>query len=101
MHNDASKYQLPKSVVPRHYDIQVRPDFGSFRFSGRVAVDVDVGEPVSRIIVNSLGLKITEAHVVDGKGKRLDAVTTHAVVSFFDPMTGEAVEAAVLERCRH
>ena len=92
MHNDASKYQLPKSLVPLHYDILVRPDFGSFRFSGRVTVDVDVREPVSRIIVNSLGLKITEAHVVDGKGKRLDAVTTHAVVSFFDPMTGEAAE---------
>ena len=92
MHNDASQFQLPKSVVPRHYDILVRPDFGSFRFSGRVAVDVDVHEPVSWIIVNSLGLKITEAHVVDGKGKRLDAVTTHAVVSFFDPMTGEAAE---------
>ena len=51
MHNDASKYQLPKSVVPGHYDILVRPDFGSFRFSGRVVVDVEVREPVSRITV--------------------------------------------------
>ena len=57
--NDASPYQLPKGVVPRHYDLLVRPDFDSFRFSGRVVVDVEVREPVDRITVHSLGLKIT------------------------------------------
>ena len=100
MHNDASKYQLPKSVVPRHYDILVRPDFGSFRFSGRVAVDVEVREPVSRIIVNSLGLKITEAHVVDGKGKRLDAVTTHGRRELRRPHDGRDRRRAIRKRGR-
>jgi aminopeptidase N len=90
--SDPSQYQLPKSVVPRHYDIMVRPDFSSFRFGGRVVVDVEVREPVDRITVHSLGLKITRAHVVDSRGSRHDAVTTQADVSFVDPWTGEACE---------
>ena len=90
--NDVSSYQLPRSVVPRHYDIQVRPDFGSFRFSGRVAADVEVREPVDRITVHSLGLKITRAQMVDARGNRRNAVMTQARVSFVDPVTGEARE---------
>lgn len=89
---NASLYQLPKDVVPRHYDILVRPDFGPFRFHGSVSVDVEVREPVSRIMVNSLGLKISQAYVVDGRGTRLDAIKTPAAVSFIDPSTEEAVE---------
>ena len=88
--NDASAYQLPRSVVPRHYDIMVRPDLASFRFSGRVAVEVEVREPVDRITLHALGLKITEAHVMDNRGSRRDAVLTRATVSFVDPATGEA-----------
>lgn len=90
--HDASQYQLLKSVVPLHYDIQVMPDFGSFRFSGRVVVDVEVSEPVDRITVHSLGLKITRARVVDIRGGSRDAVTTQAKVSFVDSVTGETRE---------
>jgi puromycin-sensitive aminopeptidase len=78
-------------VVPSHYDILVKPDFGTFRFSGSMVVDVEVREPVKQIVVNSLGLKIIKAHALDSKGKRLDAVETQAVVNFFDPVTGEAL----------
>ncbi len=90
--NGVSQYQLPKSLVPRHYDVLMRPDFGSFRFSGRVAVDVEVREPVDRITVHSLGLKITRAQMVDSQGRRYEAVKTQARVSFVDPVTGEARE---------
>jgi puromycin-sensitive aminopeptidase len=89
---DTSYYQLPKSVVPRHYDIQLRPDFALFRFSGHVAVDMEVREPVSRIMLHSLGLKITEAHVVDESGLRFDSLKTQAVVGFIDPVSGVAGE---------
>ena len=78
--------------MPRHYDVLVRPDFGAFRFGGRVVVDMEVLEPVERITVHSLGLKITAAHVVDAGGRRRDAVTTQARVSFMDPVTGETRE---------
>ncbi len=99
---DVSPYQLPRSVVPRHYDLLVKPDFGSFRFSGRVVVDVEVLEPVDRFTVHALGLKIITAQIVDSRGGRREAATTQARVTFVDPVTGETREeqfpsAAVLD----
>jgi puromycin-sensitive aminopeptidase len=90
--NDASRYQLPKTVVPRHYDLRVQPDFGSFRFRGRVVVDVEVREAVDRITLHSLGLKITGAQVVSSRGQRHDAVMTRATVTFVDAETGKPRE---------
>ncbi|HUJ73835.1 MAG TPA: hypothetical protein VL359_03210, partial [bacterium] len=84
---DASQYQLPRTIVPRHYDILVKPDFETFRFSGRVTAHLQVLQPVDRAVMHSLGLKITAAHVVNGSGKRLDAVTTPGTVSFVSPQT--------------
>jgi len=88
---DASQHQLPRTIVPRHYDILVKPDFETFRFSGRVTAHLQVLQPVDRAVMHSLGLKITAAHVVNGSGKRLDAVTTPGTVSFVSPQTGEPV----------
>jgi puromycin-sensitive aminopeptidase len=89
--NDASLYQLPTTVVPRHYDIRIRPDFGSFRFQGHVVVDIDVREPVDRITVHSLGLKITGAQAIS-KGGRRDSVMTRAGVMVVDAETGQPRE---------
>ncbi|MGA2479725.1 MAG: M1 family metallopeptidase, partial [Spirochaetia bacterium] len=91
-HLDSSRFQLPKSVVPRHYDIVIRPDFNTFRFSGRVDVDIEMREPVDRITVHSLGLKITRAQVVDAHGVRHEAVTKRSKVRFVDPVSGEERE---------
>jgi puromycin-sensitive aminopeptidase len=90
--NDASFYQLPKTIVPRHYDIRIKPDFGSFRFGGLMTVDLEAREPVSKITLNAYGLKITEAHAIDSAGGRWDAIKAPALVRFFDPVTGEACE---------
>jgi len=87
---DPSAYQLPRDVVPRHYEVTVRPDLGTFRFSGSVAVEIDVLAPVSRITLHSLGLKLLKAYVVDGSGARQDADSAEAAVTFIDPVTGEA-----------
>ena len=87
--NDASRYQLPRTVVPHHYDIRVRPDFTSFRFDGWVSIEVDVRTPVSRIALHSLGLKITAAHVIATDGTRRDAEPAAAAVTFVHPVTGE------------
>jgi puromycin-sensitive aminopeptidase len=89
---EVSPYQLPRSVVPHHYAVHVRPDFGTFRFSGRVVIDVEVLEPVDRITVHALGLKITTAQAVDSRGGRREAAPVQARVSFIDPVTGEARE---------
>jgi puromycin-sensitive aminopeptidase len=92
MKNTASEWQLPRGVRPLHYDLRVRPDFNSFRFDGRVVIDVEVREPVESITVHAVGLKITAARIVDGTGTGREALKVPASVSFVDPETGEARE---------
>ena len=53
--------KLPKSVVPVQYDIIIVPDVVAGTFKGKVVVQLEVSEPTSQIVMNSLGLKITSA----------------------------------------
>ncbi len=89
---DTSKHQLPKTVVPRHYTVLEQPDMSTFRFTGSVTADIEVHEPVDKITLHSLGLKITRAYVVQENGTRLNALQTPAKVSFINPDTGESKE---------
>ena len=34
--------RLPKSVVPKHYDLQIKPDLKTFIFEGQETVKVEV-----------------------------------------------------------
>ena len=89
-HNGASPYQLPKTVAPRHYDILVEPDFHTFRFRSRAAIDIEVFEPVDHVMVHALGLKITRAYAENAAGAHQEALQSRASVTFIDPMSGEA-----------
>ncbi|MDB6017623.1 MAG: pepN [Pedosphaera sp.] len=53
--------QLPKTVVPRHYSIQIRPDLDKFTTRGSVTVDIEVLKPVKEIVLNALEMEITQA----------------------------------------
>ncbi|MEN8238452.1 MAG: M1 family metallopeptidase [Actinomycetota bacterium] len=59
-------YRLPRSVIPAHYAITLEPDLEAAAFTGSVLIDVDVREPVSSIIMNSIELEIAEAVVISG-----------------------------------
>jgi aminopeptidase N len=69
--------QLPKTVVPRHYDLQLRPDLEKFTTRGSVVIDIEVLKPVREIVLNALDLEITKASLLDPKetalAHRLDA----------------------------
>ncbi len=60
-----SDFRLPKTVVPSHYEIDLTPNFEELTFRGTVAIDVDVLEPVSSILINAHELTIGEASVED------------------------------------
>lgn len=53
--------QLPKTVVPTHYWLQVSPDPKTLTFTGRESVHINVTTPTKTITLNQLGLKITYA----------------------------------------
>jgi aminopeptidase N len=58
--------KLPKQVVPEEYAIRIVPDLGKFAFTGSETAKLNVREPVRRLVLNALEIKITGASL-DGK----------------------------------
>ena len=58
--DSSNPYRLPRTVVPRRYELRLEPDLGAFTFAGTVAVDIDVVEPVDEIVLNAAELEISE-----------------------------------------
>jgi aminopeptidase N len=58
---DKTPGQLPKSVIPHHYAIRIEPDIGTATLRGEETIEIEVREPVRELVLNSLGLEITDA----------------------------------------
>jgi puromycin-sensitive aminopeptidase len=52
---------LPRSVIPRRYEISLEPDLEAASFSGRETIQVEVVEPLAEILINSHELEIHKA----------------------------------------
>ncbi|MDB6122831.1 MAG: aminopeptidase, partial [Pedosphaera sp.] len=52
--------QLPKTVIPRHYAINIQPDLEKFMTHGSVVVDLEVVKPVKEIVLNA-DMQVTKA----------------------------------------
>jgi puromycin-sensitive aminopeptidase len=54
-------YRLPRTVIPERYDLTFEPDLeaGTFRGSGKIQVDIE--QPVDRLVLNARELKVTSA----------------------------------------
>jgi len=53
--------QLPKTVVPVHYSLTLKPDMQALVFQGRETVDIKVLAPTRRLVLNQLGLQVSAA----------------------------------------
>jgi puromycin-sensitive aminopeptidase len=62
-HADENPYRLPRTVVPRRYDVALEPDLSTARFTGSVTATVDVVEPTRTVVLNATELEIEEAWV--------------------------------------
>jgi aminopeptidase N len=69
--------KLPKSVVPLKYAIRIEPDIDAAAFSGAETISIEVRQPVRRIVLNALGLEITDA--------KLKAAREIALAAQLDP----------------
>ena len=54
---------LPKSVKPIHYQIELKPDIEDFTFLGQETIDIEISNPSSTIVLNSLDIEIATASV--------------------------------------
>jgi len=67
----ADAYRLPRTVVPRRYELRLAPDLAAGRFTGEETIEVRVGEPVREVVLNAVQLEIREVSIRDGQGRTL------------------------------
>ncbi|MGQ0832195.1 MAG: M1 family metallopeptidase [Microthrixaceae bacterium] len=60
---DPNPHRLPRSILPRRYDLTVTPDLAAATFDGSVDIDVDVAEPSRAVTLNAIELEIDQAWV--------------------------------------
>jgi puromycin-sensitive aminopeptidase len=66
-------YRLPRTVLPRRYDLRIEPDLDAATFRGSEDVAVEVVEAVDRVVLNAAELEVDEAWLVGPDGARLGA----------------------------
>jgi puromycin-sensitive aminopeptidase len=55
---DVEDYRLPYCVVPRRYELLLEPDLDRARFTGSEDIEIEVLEPVERIVMNAVDLEV-------------------------------------------
>ncbi|KAK0571465.1 hypothetical protein LWI29_016441 [Acer saccharum] len=55
--------RLPKFAVPKRYELNLKPDLTSCKFTGSVAVDIDIVETTNFIVLNAAELTIDNRSV--------------------------------------
>src|SRR5215813_528615 len=63
---DTTPSKLPKSVVPSHYAINLKPNLQTLTTEGHESMDVEVREAVWRVVLNAVDMDIGEAVIDDG-----------------------------------
>ena len=66
--------QLPRTVVPSHYDVAFTPDAANLTFTGSVRITVEVLEPTKTIVLQAHELTFAKASI-KGSGKGAGAAT--------------------------
>ena len=58
--------QLPRGVVPTHYEVSVTPDAAALTFSGRATIAIEVLEPTASITLNAIDLRFATVQLSGG-----------------------------------
>jgi len=58
--------RLPYDVVPRRYQLHLRPDLDTETFSGTVTIDAEATRESSRVVMHAQELSVTSAAVTNG-----------------------------------
>src|SRR5579872_1396970 len=58
-----TSFRLPRTVEPETYQIEIEPDLGAASFSGTVAIDAVIHEPVQEVVLNAVELAVSDVEV--------------------------------------
>jgi len=86
--------QLPRGVVPSHYDVAIVPHADKLAFDGKVTITLDVLKPTSSITLNAAGITFHSATLTPTKLKiaiaapkvSVDAKAQTATFAFTHPL---------------
>jgi aminopeptidase N len=85
--------ELPKTVVPVHYAIELTPDIESLAIAGAEVVDIEVREPTARVTLNAVNMTLGAATIDDETQRAdiaLDAAAETATLAFPQPLAAGA-----------
>ena len=86
---DGMPGNLPKTVLPLHYAIQLEPDLDLNSIAGSAAIDVEVREPTTRIVLNAVDLTLRTVRIDPSDQQpaiAIDAIAETAVLNFAQPL---------------
>jgi len=69
-------YHLPRSVLPRRYELTITPDLDKATFAGEERVEVELTEAVDRVVLNAAELEIDRAEIELPDGSAVAAEVT-------------------------
>jgi aminopeptidase N len=95
--------QLPRNVVPTHYDVAITPDIARLTLAGKATIALQVLEATPTITLNVLDMAFASATLApaDGKGRPLtpkiavDNAAQTATFTFDKPLTPGAYRLAL------
>jgi puromycin-sensitive aminopeptidase len=61
--SDEARYRLPRTFLPRRYDLVLKPDLEQATFEGTEDVQVEVREQVDEIVLNAIDLEISSGRL--------------------------------------
>jgi puromycin-sensitive aminopeptidase len=84
--------RLPRTVVPRRYQIRIEPDLAAGTFVGDETIEVAVGEATAEVVLNAADLTIAAADIANDAGRRsaatiqMDEAAERVLLRFAEPL---------------
>jgi len=72
MGESESRYRLPRTATPSHYELTIEPHLEARTFRGAEDVRITVHEPVQEIVLNAVDLQVEDGRLTNGNGTKLD-----------------------------
>ena len=76
MADDSNPHRLPRTVLPKRYDLTLAPDLAGASFAGSVDIEVVVHHATDSVVLNAIELEVSEAWVSQGD-HRHEATISH------------------------
>jgi aminopeptidase N len=100
---DRTPGRLPKTVIPIHYAIELEPDLENLTLAGFEIVDIVVREPTNRLVLNAVGMTLSDASIdasASSAAIALDGAAETATLTFPQPLAAGAHKLRIAFRAQ-